>query len=315
MADRANPVYDGACEEPASVSVLQADERPVHANQGKQQVFMSMVRAGAELRRPRLLAAGLTLLAAVLLLVDISLGVHYSKLTDGRISFDDVTHINEQLIRIHHDYLISMESMRYANKQLAKEITQHQLSNWELDHQNKRRTDSEALNGKLHGEIIELQAYLTVTAEGCKRCLPGWIFAVSRCYYIPPTRSRSVKTWQQSRDFCQANGGDLATVDSKEKQLLIVSHFRMMNLEQNRGYDSKSAWIGLRDIQDEGTWKWLDGTTLAEGYWNIGQPSNNGGDSDCVLVLANSNPFRSWRDSSCRSRYSWICEMSPRTTS
>lgn len=52
-----------------------------------------------------------------------------------------------------------------ARKQLATEITQQQLSMWELDHQKKRSKDYQDQMEKLRGEIAMLQSDLPRMSE------------------------------------------------------------------------------------------------------------------------------------------------------
>ncbi|XP_076017671.1 uncharacterized protein LOC143009547 [Genypterus blacodes] len=285
------------------------DEDAENYNQDKKQVFMSMWRPGAGLIRPRLLAASLTLLAAVLLLVDIGLGVHYSKLTDGHFMSEDVSHINEELIRLQNDYKIATESMRYAYKQMSKEIRKHQVSKWELDHQKKRKTDSEELNTKLQRDNTELETHLKMSDEGCRRCLPGWIFMNSQCYYF----SLGIRSWQKAREYCQSPGGDLVIIESSTKQASIVNHINSI-LPSTTKMGDRGFWIGLRDVHEEGTWKWSNGRTMVEGYWHDGEP-NDINDEDCAAVYGRTNPFKTWNDVGCAEWLKWICEMAPRATS
>uniref|UniRef100_A0A3B4H1M8 CD209 antigen-like protein E n=1 Tax=Pundamilia nyererei TaxID=303518 RepID=A0A3B4H1M8_9CICH len=131
------------------------------------------------------------------------------------------------------------------------------------------------------------------TCDGCKRCPVGWILMNSVCYYFS-LKSNEMKTWKESRDFCQLQGGDLIIIDSQDKEVYF--------------------WIGLSDSKEEGTWKWLDGTFLVQGYWNDGEP-NNLNDEDCAAVYPRVNFFKAWNDVRCGVRRKWICEKAPESMS
>lgn len=53
----------------------------------------------------------------------------------------------------------------------------------------------------------------------CRLCLPGWILLSSVCYYFPTDGSLGYKTWAKAREFCQLYGGDLAAINSTEKEV------------------------------------------------------------------------------------------------
>ena len=65
-------------------------------------------------------------------------------------------------------------------------------------------------------------------------------------------------------------------------------------------------WIGLSDSEEEGTWKWSDGTGLT-GYtnWASGEP-NNRNEEDCVAIKGGK-----WRDKRCSVSRGYICEFRP----
>uniref|UniRef100_A0A4W5RTP2 C-type lectin domain-containing protein n=1 Tax=Hucho hucho TaxID=62062 RepID=A0A4W5RTP2_9TELE len=111
------------------------------------------------------------------------------------------------------------------------------------------------------------------------------------CYYISPDK----KTWDESRKDCQARKANLVIIDSREEQALIKAF-------------NKRTWFGLTDRQVEGTWRWVDGTSLNTSYWVKGEPNNLQGE-DCALVdNTQQHPVVAWNDVPCNHTNSWICE-------
>ncbi|XP_075968444.1 CD209 antigen-like [Anarhichas minor] len=69
-------------------------------------------------------------------------------------------------------------------------------------------------------------------------------------YYLLSNKSGS---WEESRKDCRDKGADLVIIDSLQEQKFILSIV-----------DTIYTWIGLSDRDEEGTWKWVDGTPLTE---------------------------------------------------
>uniref|UniRef100_A0A668U3F4 C-type lectin domain-containing protein n=1 Tax=Oreochromis aureus TaxID=47969 RepID=A0A668U3F4_OREAU len=109
------------------------------------------------------------------------------------------------------------------------------------------------------------------------------------CYLL----SESFGSWDAARKDCKDRGADLVVIDSAEEQTFLST------------ITTKDAWIGLNDKEQEGTWKWVDGTPLTLTYWASGQP-DNGGEEDCAHVIWDKQ--KSWNDLSCSSSRQWICE-------
>uniref|UniRef100_A0A3P9CRD5 C-type lectin domain-containing protein n=1 Tax=Maylandia zebra TaxID=106582 RepID=A0A3P9CRD5_9CICH len=114
------------------------------------------------------------------------------------------------------------------------------------------------------------------------------------CYLL----SESSASWDAARKNCRDRGADLMVVDTPKEQVLCLS----------------AAWIGLTDEEQEGTWKWVDGTPLTLMYWAGDQPDNGGGSSywgeeDCVHVRTDTK--KTWNDRSCSTSLKWICEKNP----
>ncbi|XP_030596989.1 CD209 antigen-like protein A [Archocentrus centrarchus] len=119
----------------------------------------------------------------------------------------------------------------------------------------------------------------------------GWVYFGGSFYYISPFK----KSWSDSREDCLQRGADLVIISSREEQNFI---------RQFRGY----IWIGLTDTEEEGTWKWVDGTVLNKRFWETGEPNTFGGtDEDCGEVKPREEE-NNWNDTHCENENYWICE-------
>ncbi|XP_057184601.1 C-type lectin domain family 17, member A-like [Triplophysa rosa] len=108
--------------------------------------------------------------------------------------------------------------------------------------------------------------------------IDGCIYYQSGLYFI----SSEKKSWTESRRYCRERGADLIIINNKEEQDLIL-----------KVTDGKVAWIGLSDSDEEGRWKWVDGSTLTSGFWASNEP-NGQTKENCV----ESHPS-GWNDNSC----------------
>ncbi|XP_058626522.1 CD209 antigen-like protein E isoform X2 [Onychostoma macrolepis] len=120
--------------------------------------------------------------------------------------------------------------------------------------------------------------------------MDGWIYYKSSFYFI----SSDGKSWTESRRYCTERGADLIIINNREEQDFV---------KNISGY--AHVWIGLTDSDEEGTWKWVDGSTLNSGFWWPGKPNYYTGNEDCALSY-----ISWWYDYSCYSAFKWICETS-----
>ncbi|XP_039674622.1 CD209 antigen-like protein C [Perca fluviatilis] len=129
-----------------------------------------------------------------------------------------------------------------------------------------------------------------------KTCPAGWRMFSSSCYLLSAEKG----SWEKGGQDCRERGADLVVIESSEEQTLL-SDF----IKKDTWY-----WIGLTDRDEEGTWKWVDGTPLTLKNWRTGQPDNGGGDQqwveeDCAHI---GSTFTGWNDLSCDYVMYWICE-------
>uniref|UniRef100_A0A673MJC6 C-type lectin domain-containing protein n=1 Tax=Sinocyclocheilus rhinocerous TaxID=307959 RepID=A0A673MJC6_9TELE len=110
----------------------------------------------------------------------------------------------------------------------------------------------------------------------------------SSLYFI----SSETKSWTESRRYCTERGADLIIINNREEQDFVKNISGVAKV-----------WIGLTDIDVEGRWKWVDGSTLTSGFWEPGQPNTK--EEDCALTHS-----PGWADFPCGYTYKWICEKS-----
>uniref|UniRef100_A0A673CIQ2 C-type lectin domain-containing protein n=1 Tax=Sphaeramia orbicularis TaxID=375764 RepID=A0A673CIQ2_9TELE len=137
----------------------------------------------------------------------------------------------------------------------------------------------------------ELFRLYDMTKNSCE----NWMKFDNGFYFI----STEQKTWMESRQECKKKGADLVIISGEEMQKFVTSF-------------NKRVWIGLTDVEKEGVWKWVDGTTLNIRYkcYYLHQ----GGDvfvghseEDCAEIYV-SDPSLRWNDIPCLQKNYWICE-------
>ena len=85
-------------------------------------------------------------------------------------------------------------------------------------------------------------------------------------------------TWSEAKDLATELGGYLLTINSEAENTWIVN-----NIGENYKWDE--YWLGLNDINEEGTFVWDNGSESTYSNWWQGEP-NNAGDEDVVAFNA-----------------------------
>jgi hypothetical protein len=105
-------------------------------------------------------------------------------------------------------------------------------------------------------------------------------------------------SWEEARLACLGLGTDLAVLPTAEDNTEISTLVDAIYAE--------SFWIGLSDLDEEGTWTWVDGSPLAyEDAWRSGEPNDYGTGEDCVH--SNYNGVGGWNDFTCHSEQAFLC--------
>ncbi|XDV54156.1 hypothetical protein PO909_022511 [Leuciscus waleckii] len=143
--------------------------------------------------------------------------------------------------------------------------------------------------------LIEERDQLRNDLQSCD----GWTYYKSSFYYMP----NESKNWNESRRYCTERGADLIIINNREEQDFVK------NIT-----GSAIVWIGLTDSDVEGTWKWVDGSTLTSGFWGSGEPNGERSENCVVTVAVPTVPewgtLVGWLDVECTKAYQLICEKS-----
>ncbi|XP_026075393.1 C-type lectin domain family 4 member E-like isoform X2 [Carassius auratus] len=97
----------------------------------------------------------------------------------------------------------------------------------------------------------------------------GWIYYQSSFYYM----SNETRNWTESSKDCQKRGADLIIINTREENDFV-----------KKITAKREFWIGLTDSEVEGTWKWVDGSTLTYEFWERETNEPNGGTLENVSV-------------------------------
>ena len=95
--------------------------------------------------------------------------------------------------------------------------------------------------------------------------------------------------------MCRQEGGHLASVTSEAINEYIY--------EEKKRRGLSALWIGGSDREEEGDWRWSDGSPWNFTKWNEGQPSNRSGEQ-CLQQFGYS---KKWNDYKCSYKKHFLC--------
>ena len=120
-------------------------------------------------------------------------------------------------------------------------------------------------------------------------CEEGWEENGDHCYFW----SNDTKSWTDAEDFCQKEGGHLASVASTATHQYVVDGVKSRDLDD--------AWLGGNDLEEEAAWKWTDCAAWEVEFWitKWGQP-NGGTNANCLAFQWERNSDTvGWNDYIC----------------
>lgn len=154
-------------------------------------------------------------------------------------------------------------------------------------------------------QLLQEQLRLTKAPDVVKPTSPpivcpfDWVVFSSSCYLI----SRNSRSWAEAKSYCESQGAHLAIIHTADEQTFLWERLP-------RGHWN-AYWFGITDAQTEDKWKWVDGTPLVGGFWEVGEP-NNHINEDCGYIVKTQVlervAIRSWYDAPCSMYLPYICE-------
>ncbi|XP_002918683.1 macrophage mannose receptor 1 [Ailuropoda melanoleuca] len=141
----------------------------------------------------------------------------------------------------------------------------------------------------------------TTTPE--PKCPEDWGTSskTSLCFKLFAKGKHEKKTWFESRDFCKALGGDLASINNKEEQQTI------WRLIAASGSYHELFWLGLTYGSPSEGFTWSDGSPVSYENWAYGEPNNYQNVEYCGELKGDSG--MSWNDINCEHLNNWICQI------
>ena len=82
-------------------------------------------------------------------------------------------------------------------------------------------------------------------------------------------------SWEEAAEYCESIGGHLATITSADENEAVFSYMNQS------GYGS--AYFGLSDSVNEGTWTWITGENIDYVNWNMGEPNAESSTEDYAM--------------------------------
>lgn len=131
--------------------------------------------------------------------------------------------------------------------------------------------------------------------------IPESAFAWNSHYYAV---FDNCKSWEEAETYCESRGGHLATITSSQENEAVFSF-----ISQN-GYES--AYFGLSDSTEEGTWTWITSEALDYTNWHSSEPNGENSAEDYAMFYYKYSDG-TWNDGDFGSRTvnggtAYICE-------
>ncbi|XP_056323487.1 uncharacterized protein LOC130236758 [Danio aesculapii] len=194
--------------------------------------------------------------------------------------------------------LINMTNLTEERDQLLTRVKVFSLEKDQLENENQILKNKEKRLLSENDSLMKQRAQLQQEKNDLQMFLyeqGGCFYYQSRLYFI----SYEKKSWSESKRYCRDRKADLIIINNREEQDFV---------KKISGGDM--IWIGLTDSDEEGNWKWVDGTSLTTGFrfWGTFEPNGKRGEN-CAVSYSSG-----WADYPCNAYFQWICEKRAKGT-
>ena len=111
------------------------------------------------------------------------------------------------------------------------------------------------------------------------------------------------KTWDDAEKKCNQGNAHLASIFSDEESTFV----RCLH----DAASTHETWIGGKRSGND--FEWIDGSSFDYYNWKTGQPDNQGGKEDCIMVYSDPGQSRDgkWNDVPCDVKKNFVCKKQP----
>ncbi|XP_041029396.1 C-type mannose receptor 2 isoform X1 [Carcharodon carcharias] len=109
-----------------------------------------------------------------------------------------------------------------------------------------------------------------------------------------------LSTWPQAQRICTWIGADLASIHSQEELTFLGQ-----TLQELSRFQDQFWWIGLHTNENDGRFRWSDGSILNFVSWASGRPRPISRDRKCVYMSPSKEV---WGDQRCLNGLQYICK-------
>ena len=125
---------------------------------------------------------------------------------------------------------------------------------------------------------------------------------MGHCYALHELGSNIA--WDSARTACIADGGHLATYASSAEEAAVMPVLA----------PTDRTWIGMSDVEIEGTWLWIDAEPMSYTNWRGTEPNNgSGGPVENCGVNSQAATSWQWNDIACdggiNGTPNYLCEI------
>ncbi|XP_066504515.1 CD209 antigen-like protein D [Hoplias malabaricus] len=266
------------------------------------------VRNGPSSRTYKLAAISLGLLSVIFLVIIIGLSVHINRVSDSHYNLSlNSSRTSSQIAQLRSDLKNLNDTTKALQNKQNEDTNLIRSLQALLRTETRLKSEQQSQNRNLQEDKQKLKSQLLHLEDNCGQCPPNWVLMNKTCYFFSVSEAIPRKGWAAGRQECTKKEADLLVINSKEEQVFIFDTLKALRYNLPFSYRN-GFWMGLKDDHTEGSWTWLNGTIMTEGYWMDGEPNDDLGYEDCAAVYPTNNPLKSWNDVPCSHPLKWICE-------